>query len=82
MHTHTHTHCLGGICENIQTFSGDGVTQSLTLNTGIVTILNYNARIPSPISALTFAHQAGHNFGSTVRYVAYVQCNMHVCVCL
>ncbi|XP_064387720.1 disintegrin and metalloproteinase domain-containing protein 10-like isoform X3 [Halichondria panicea] len=56
---------VGGICENIQTFSGDGVTQSLTLNTGIVTILNYNARIPSPISALTFAHQAGHNFGST-----------------
>ena len=62
--THTHTHCLGGICENLQTFTG-GVDQ--TLNTGIVTILNYNSRIPAPISALTFAHEAGHNFGSNVR---------------
>ncbi|XP_064387576.1 adhesion G protein-coupled receptor L3-like isoform X2 [Halichondria panicea] len=60
----------GGICENIQTFPGDanqtfsgGVNR--TLNTGIVSILNYNTRIPSAIAAFTFAHEAGHNFGST-----------------
>ena len=54
---------LGGICERYQTFAG-GVRR--TLNTGIVTLLNYGRRVPTGVSALTFAHEAGHNFGSQV----------------
>ena len=43
----------GGICET-------------ALNTGIVTILNYGQRVPPLVTVLTFAHEAGHNFGSEV----------------
>ena len=43
----------GGICED-------------RLNTGIVTLLNYNQRVPTPVTVLTLAHEAGHNFGSEV----------------
>ena len=53
----------GGICERYQTFAG-GVRR--TLNTGIVTLLNYGRRVPTGVSALTFAHEAGHSFGSPV----------------
>ncbi len=53
----------GGICQNLATFAGG---EMKTLNTGIVTSLNYGRRIPPSISALTFAHEAGHNFGSQV----------------
>ena len=53
----------GGICESYQTFSG-GVRK--TLNTGIVSLLNYGRRVPTGVSALTFAHEAGHSFGSIV----------------
>ena len=44
---------VGGICEK-------------RLNTGIVTILNYNQRVHTPVTVLTLAHQAGHSFGSEV----------------
>lgn len=56
----------GGICEDVQTFSG-GVMK--TLNTGIVTSLNFGRRIPPSLSALTFAHEAGHNFGAQVSQI-------------
>ena len=46
---------LGGICEEYMTFS-DGVKK--TLNTGVVTLLNYGERVPSIVTGLTFAHQA------------------------
>ena len=49
----------GGICED-------------RLNTGIVTILNYNQRVPTQVTVLTLAHEAGHNFGSEVQ--AYIVC--------
>ena len=52
----------GGVCQRPERVSG-GVR---TLNTGIVTSLNYGRRIPPSLSALTFAHEAGHNFGSNV----------------
>lgn len=58
----------GGICERYQTFSG-GVRR--TLNTGIVTLLNYGRRVPTGVSALTFAHEAGHNFGSQVLVIIH-----------
>ena len=53
---------LGGICERFRTISG----KEQTLNTGIVTVLNYGEQVPSLITSLTFAHEAGHNFGSNV----------------
>ena len=59
----------GGICERYQTFAG-GVRR--TLNTGIVTLLNYGRRVPTGVSALTFAHEAGHNFGSQVCIIRHV----------
>ena len=58
----------GGICERYQTFAG-GVRK--TLNTGIVSLLNYGRRVPTGVSALTFAHEAGHNFGSQVLMIIH-----------
>ena len=54
----------GGICQRALSFSGT----LRTLNTGIVTSLNYGRRIPPSLSALTFAHEAGHNFGAQVSW--------------
>jgi disintegrin and metalloproteinase domain-containing protein 10 len=42
----------GGICDD-------------NLNTGIVTGINYGNRLSNAIVTLTFAHELGHNFGST-----------------
>ncbi|XP_060076625.1 disintegrin and metalloproteinase domain-containing protein 10-like [Ylistrum balloti] len=55
----------GGICEKNKPFPGeDGRTVSKSLNTGIVTIINYGKRVVPTVSHLTFAHEVGHNFGS------------------
>ena len=56
--------CLfsGGICDSAGT--RNGVLQ--TLNTGIVTNLNYQQLIAPRVTVLTFAHEVGHNFGSDV----------------
>ncbi len=51
---------VGGVCEN--SASIQGVKKSL--NTGIVTINNYNSRVPEVVTLLTFTHEVGHSFGS------------------
>jgi len=51
---------VGGVCENPASIQG--VTKSL--NTGIVTINNYNTRVPEIVTLLTLAHEVGHSFGS------------------
>jgi disintegrin and metalloproteinase domain-containing protein 10 len=54
------TGSVGGVCERRQTLQG--VAKSL--NSGIVTVVNYQARVPEAVSQITFAHEVGHNFGS------------------
>ncbi len=51
------------MCVNVVANFG-GVLQ--TLNTGIVTLLNYGSRVPNGVTSITFAHQTGHNFGAEV----------------
>lgn len=61
----------GGICERYKTYTETvgGMYQSTkrSLNTGIITFVNYNSRVPPKVSQLTLAHEIGHNFGSPVR---------------
>jgi len=58
----------GGICEKYKTYTENvnGVhhTAQRSLNTGIITFVNYNSRVPPKVSQLTLAHEIGHNFGS------------------
>lgn len=50
---------VGGICEDVR-------PGPQTLNTGIVTIVNFNRQVSQLVVQLTFAHEIGHNFGSEV----------------
>lgn len=43
--------------------SNNGISKR-SLNTGIVTLINFNQDVPPRVSQLTFAHEVGHNFGS------------------
>lgn len=54
------TGSVGGVCERRQSLQG--IPKSL--NSGIVTVVNYQARVPEAVSQITFAHEVGHNFGS------------------
>ncbi|KAH9368580.1 hypothetical protein HPB48_009822 [Haemaphysalis longicornis] len=60
----------GGICEknrpSVDTKPGTNEYQQyhLSLNTGIITFVNYNSFISFAVSEVTFAHELGHNFGS------------------
>ncbi|XP_060552175.1 disintegrin and metalloproteinase domain-containing protein 10-like [Ruditapes philippinarum] len=56
-----HPTSAGGICETYKTYKGG---ESMGLNTGIVTLLNYGSHVPFAVSQVTFAHEIGHNFGS------------------
>ncbi len=54
------TGSVGGVCERRQTLQGT----AKSLNSGIVTVVNYKSRVPEAVSQITFAHEVGHNFGS------------------
>jgi len=62
----------GGICEKYKTYTennqGVHLTSKRSLNTGIITFVNYNTRVPPKVSQLTLAHEIGHNFGSPHDY--------------
>ncbi|XP_076295147.1 disintegrin and metalloproteinase domain-containing protein 10 [Lasioglossum baleicum] len=50
----------GGVCEK----NGFYRNSMKSLNTGIVTLLNYGKHVPPAVSHVTLAHEIGHNFGS------------------
>ncbi|KAI6170491.1 hypothetical protein M3Y97_01145500 [Aphelenchoides bicaudatus] len=55
----------GGICQVFQRYNeGSRGMVFRSLNTGIVTLVNYGNRVPARVSQLTLAHEIGHNFGS------------------
>jgi len=62
----------GGICEKYKSYTenihGRQVQTKRSLNTGIITFVNYNSRVPPKVSELTLAHEIGHNFGSPHDY--------------
>ncbi|KAK4336683.1 hypothetical protein RND71_044109 [Anisodus tanguticus] len=62
----------GGICEKYKSYTenvhGTQVQTKRSLNTGIITFVNYNSRVPPKVSELTLAHEIGHNFGSPHDY--------------
>lgn len=65
----------GGICERYKTYTenmaGYPRTTKRSLNTGIITFVNYNSRVPPKVSQLTLAHEIGHNFGSPHDYPSH-----------
>ena len=57
----TASSAVGGFCEKPTTVNG----ALKSLNSGMVTVVNFNARVPDRVQQITFAHEIGHNFGST-----------------
>ncbi|UYV71774.1 ADAM10 [Cordylochernes scorpioides] len=62
------TGASGGICEKYKSYTeniqGRQVQTKRSLNTGVITFVNYNSRVPPKVSELTLAHEIGHNCGS------------------
>ncbi|XP_067133544.1 disintegrin and metalloproteinase domain-containing protein 10 isoform X2 [Centruroides vittatus] len=62
----------GGICEKYKPYNenvnGRQVQTKRSLNTGVITFVNYNSRVAPKVSELTLAHEIGHNFGSPHDY--------------
>merc|ERR1719242_1440919 len=50
----------GGVCEKHGHYRGS----YKSLNTGIITLMNYGKPVPPAVSHVTMAHEMGHNFGS------------------
>uniref|UniRef100_A0A9J2P2U0 Disintegrin and metalloproteinase domain-containing protein 10 n=1 Tax=Ascaris lumbricoides TaxID=6252 RepID=A0A9J2P2U0_ASCLU len=63
----------GGICQQYTKYSEGANFVYRSLNTGIITLVNYGNRVPTRVSQLTLAHEIGHNFGSPHDYPAECQ---------
>ena len=66
-----HTEASGGLCERWKEYTENSRRVYKSLNTGIVTLVNYGSRVPPKVSTLTFAHEIGHNFGSPVLFICF-----------
>ncbi|KRY32164.1 Disintegrin and metalloproteinase domain-containing protein 10 [Trichinella spiralis] len=66
-------HTSGGICEIYKPYSEGSRRVRRSLNTGIITLVNYHNRVPPKVSQLTLAHEIGHNFGSPHDYPPFCQ---------
>lgn len=58
----------GGICHQFSKCADASSFVYRSLNTGIITLINYGSRILPRVSQLTLAHEIGHNFGSPHDY--------------
>ncbi|VDP47468.1 unnamed protein product [Schistosoma mattheei] len=54
----------GGVCEKHRRMQEGDQSVYKSLNTGVVTLLNYGSKVATKVSQLTFAHELGHNFGA------------------
>ena len=63
------TEASGGLCEQWKEYNENNRRVHKSLNTGIVTLVNYGSRVPPKVSTLTFAHEIGHNYGSPVQFM-------------
>lgn len=71
----------GGICEKWKAYNENGRQVKKSLNTGIITLVNYGSRVPPKVSTLTLAHEVGHNFGSPVSRGKDQMEPLHVLLC-
>ncbi|VDP16708.1 unnamed protein product [Soboliphyme baturini] len=63
----------GGICEPFKHYLEGTRRVKRSLNTGVVTLVNYHNRVLPRISQLTLAHELGHSFGSLHDYPSQCQ---------
>lgn len=73
---------VGGICSKHKRVQEGNIIRSRSLNTGIVTLNNYDKSIPPRVSQLTLAHEIGHNFGSSVSAPALLHVMLLLNTCL
>lgn len=59
---------VGGICQQRVALS----IGERSLNTGLVSLLNFGQRQPRSVATVTIAHEFGHNFGSPVSCVPFI----------
>ena len=54
----------GGICDKHTRYNFNGTVSVASLNTGIISTVNYGKELSPRVSHLNFAHQIGHSLGS------------------
>nr|XP_054931487.1 uncharacterized protein LOC129386961 [Dermacentor andersoni] len=72
----------GGTCETYRHAAVrkklDAYGGPLSLYTAVITFQNHNGRVPQRTSHITFAHELGHNFGSSPEQRGLLYRELHV----